>query len=130
MPVYPPLPLSNCTKIPSGFTTSSEFIGYMVDRVTDVKPLYDDGKSAMPEHGRWAEVDLDDDRQQRYVLGTTHLAQGLAVAPGTTILSHKIRLPTEPPPHPEKARVQWTLRVQADVAWGPNAKALRAVRVF
>lgn len=111
-------------------TTSSEFIGYMVDRVTDVKPLFGDGKDSRPEHGRWAEVDHDDDRQQRYVLGTTHLAQGLAVAAGTTTLSHKIKLPTGPPPHAEKARVEWTLRVRADVAWGPDAKAELIVRVI
>ena len=110
--------------------TSSEFIGYMVDRVTDVKPLYDDGKSSKPEHGRWAEIDSDDDRQQRYVLGTTNFGQDTVVAAGTTTLCHKIRLPSEPPPHGEKARVQWTLRVRADVVWGPNAKALWAVRVL
>ncbi len=39
-------------------------------------------------------------------------------------------LPSEPPPHSEKARVEWTLRVRADVAWGPNAKSELAVRVF
>jgi hypothetical protein len=61
------------------FTTFSEFIGYMVDRVTDVKPLYGYNKSFKPEHGRWAEVDSDDDRQQQYVLGTTHFGQGTDV---------------------------------------------------
>ena len=62
------------------FTTSSGFIGYMVDRVTDAKLLYDDVKVSRPGYGRWAEVDRDDDRQQRYALGTTHLAQGFAVS--------------------------------------------------
>jgi len=57
------------------FTTFSEFIGYMVDRVTDVKPLYGYNKSFK----LWAEVDSDDDRQQQYVLGTTHLGQGTDV---------------------------------------------------
>ena len=102
----------------------------MVDRVTDVKPLYDDGKDSRPEHGRWAEVDHDDYRQQRYVIGTTHLVQGLAMAAGTTTLSHKIKLPTGPPAHGEKARVQWTIRVRADVAWGPDAKAELIVGVL
>ncbi len=46
------------------FTTFSEFIGYIVDRVMDVKPLYGYNKSFKPEHGRWAEVDSDGDRQQ------------------------------------------------------------------
>jgi hypothetical protein len=40
-------------------TASSE-----VDRVTDVKGLYEDDKTSKPEHGRWAEVDDEDDRQQ------------------------------------------------------------------
>ncbi len=111
-------------------TTSSEFIGYVVDRVTDVKPLYDDDKNSKPEHGRWAEIDSDDDRQQRYVLGATHFGRDTVVAAGKTTLSHKIRLPAEPPPHGGKARVQWTLRVRADVAWGPNAKAELVVRVI
>ena len=80
-------------------TMSSEFIGYMINRVTDVKPLYGDNKSFKPEHGRWVEVDSDDERQQRYVLGTILLGQGTNVVAGPTTLSRKIRLPAEPPPH-------------------------------
>ena len=110
-------------------TTSSEFIGYMVDRVTDVKGLYEDAKDSKPEHGRWAEVDSDDDRRQTYILGTTHFGQDTVIEAGTTTLRPKIGIPTEPPPHAAKARIQWTLRVSADVAWGPDAQADRAVRV-
>ena len=107
-------------------TTSSEFIGYMVDRVADMQPLYGDNNSFKPEHGRWAEVDSDDDRQQRYVLGTTHFGQGTDVVAGATTLSRKIRLPAEPPPHAEKAGAQWTLRVPADVAGGQMPKRRRS----
>ena len=37
---------------------SSEFIGYMVDRVGDVKGLFDDARNVEPGQGRWAEVEL------------------------------------------------------------------------
>ena len=111
-------------------TASSEFIGYMVDRVRDGPGLYDDAGDTKPAHGRWTEVDSGSGRQQRYVLETTYFGRDTKVEAGTTTLSAKIRIPTVPPPHASKAQVEWILRVSADVAWGPDAKAHRAVRVI
>ena len=111
-------------------TPSSEFIGYMVDRVRDAPGLYDDAGDTKPSHGRWTEVDSGSGRQQRYVLETTHFGRDTKVEAGTTTLNAKIRIPAASPPHASKAQVKWILRVSVDVAWGPDAKAHRAVRVI
>ena len=110
-------------------SVAGEFIGFMIDNVRDLKGLYDDVKYPKPEQGQWNEVDSPINRQQRYVLGTTYFGQNTKVKAGTTTLSPQIKIPTEPPPHAAAAKIQWTLRVRADVVWGRDIKAFRAVQI-
>ena len=101
-----------------------------MDHVTDVKALYEDAKVSKPGHGRWAEVDSEEDRRQTYVLGTTNFGKDTKVEAGTTTFTSSINIPNTPPPHAAKARIQWTLRVKADVAWGQDTRTDRTVRVI
>ena len=109
---------------------SSEFIGFMIDNVRDLKGLYGDVKNPKTGQGQRNEVDSTIDRQQRYVLGTTHFGWNTRVESGTTTLNPQIKIPSGPPPHAAEAQVQWTLRVSADVVRGRDIKADRAVQVI
>lgn len=111
-------------------SVSGAFVSFMIDNARDLKGLYDDVKYPKTEQGQWNEVDSPINRQQRYVLGTTYFGQNTKVKAGTTTLSPQIKIPTEPPPHAAAAQIQWTLRVRADIVWGRDIKAFRAVQII
>ena len=109
---------------------SSEFIGYMVDRVGDVKGLFGDARDVEPGQGRWAEVELETDRSETYLLGTTRFGQHLNLEAGSQVLYTQIQIPTAAPPHSSKAKVDWRLRVSADVSRGLDATASVAIQAI
>ena len=75
-------------------------------------------------------VELETDRSETYLLGTTRFGQHLNLEAGSQVLYTQIKIPTAPPPHSSKAKVDWRLRLAADVAWDLDATASVAIQVI